>query len=218
MTIKNPSDIVFNHFKIWSDVDHINFKAFLLIVQMLGGKSAVILETGTSAWGTDSTRLWDRYIRIFGGSLTSVDIREEPSQRLKNQLSEKSILVVSDSVKFLKETYKDRANVYYLDSFDLDLNDPIPAALHGLKEYLAFRGSLEDGALIFIDDTPNKEWFDQLPIIPKHSISFLKKYGVYPGKGSLVLSEIQKDFHYEILLHEYAILIKIGGRKRLVIE
>ena len=64
-------------------------------------KTATDVETGTSAWGTDSTRLWDNYVTHYGGSFHSVDIRSEPARRLKGQVGKRTRLVTSDSVNFL---------------------------------------------------------------------------------------------------------------------
>jgi hypothetical protein len=85
--VSNIEDLIQNHFSTWSEPDHLNRQIFYLALSALAGAPARIIETGTSAWGTDSTRLWDSYIRKFGGSFTSVDIRPEASQRLKWQLS-----------------------------------------------------------------------------------------------------------------------------------
>ena len=68
LRVTNPLDIVTNHFKYWSSLDHPNRKAFEIVVGEINGSAANIVETGTSAWGTDSTRLWDKYVTHYGGS------------------------------------------------------------------------------------------------------------------------------------------------------
>jgi hypothetical protein len=47
------------HFDTWSSPNHINRPGFEVAVELMGDRPMRILETGTSAWGTDSTRLWD---------------------------------------------------------------------------------------------------------------------------------------------------------------
>ena len=116
--------LVYKHFSTWSSLDHINKRGFEIALKSLDEKSALIIETGTSAWGTDSTRLWDTYIRKFGGELYSVDIREEASQALIGQMSRRSRLIVDDSVSFLSKWNGGCPDLYYLDSWDLDLAAP----------------------------------------------------------------------------------------------
>lgn len=39
---------------------------------------STIIETGSSAWGTDSSVMFDSFVQSFGGEFLSVDIRLEP--------------------------------------------------------------------------------------------------------------------------------------------
>ena len=70
------------HYRLFSDPDHHTKPGILRVVQELGRKPAHILETGSSAWGSDSTRLWSKYVQVFGGTVWSVDLREQPRQKL----------------------------------------------------------------------------------------------------------------------------------------
>lgn len=55
---------------------------------------------------------------------------------LRGSLSERSWLTCDDSVRFLRRWVAEnpgrRADLVYLDSYDLDVGDPIEAAIHGL--------------------------------------------------------------------------------------
>jgi hypothetical protein len=138
ISVLDPQDIVTNHFKFWSSLDHPNRKAFSIVIEELNGAPANIVETGTSAWGTDSTRLWDNYVNHYGGSFQSVDIRSEPARRLKGQVGKRTRLVVSDSINFLKnELPGGHIDVFFLDSWDVDWTNPLESAIHGLKEFQA---------------------------------------------------------------------------------
>lgn len=212
-TVKNPERLVKNHFSSWSDVNHINLKGFEKAVHCLKGKQALIVETGTSAWGTDSTRLWDTYIRLFGGHFYSVDIRKEASEYLKYQLAPNSELVVNDSIAFLSQWKYGMPDLYYLDSWDLDLDIPKDSALHGKSELLAIRPFLKPGTLILIDDTPNLVWFNSYPKLPESVIAFKSEFGVFPGKGAFFAQVLDPYFDYEILHHDYSLLIKIISKK-----
>jgi hypothetical protein len=202
------SDLLKNHFNFWSDPAHPNLKAFEIVLNTLSAKPAKIIETGTSAWGTDSTRIWDSYIRKYGGELWTVDIRKEASERLTGQLSEKSTCVVSDSIEFLNSQEARQANVYFLDSWDVDWADPYPAAKHGLREFEAIETDLRTGTILFIDDTPKSSAF--FPGAGHEAIKdFEEKFGVFPGKGSLAILALQKNFEFEVLHHEYSFVARI---------
>jgi hypothetical protein len=211
--VSNVDDLVQNHFSIWSETDHVNREIFSLALHALGGSPAKIIETGTSAWGTDSTRLWDSYVRKFGGSFCSVDIRREASQRLKWQLSKKSQLFINDSVDFLAKESNLPADLYFLDSWDLDLGDPLPSATHGLNEYLAIEPYLEPGNLILIDDTPCALRLGDPQNLPAKAIEFIEKYDQLPGKGAFICRELTKKFHFEVILHDYALLLRVVKKR-----
>ena len=200
-------DLVGNHFSFWSVNSHPNIKNFSLVVELLGGKPAIIIETGSSAWGTDSTRLWDTYVTKFGGFFQSVDVSKAASARLRFQLGRKTQLHVSDSVTFLKKYAGPKVDFVYLDSWDLDPNDPASSAIHGLEEFRAIYSSLKIGSLILVDDTPvfySKEDFIKYP----RCREFKEKYGVVPGKGAFIILNM-KDFKgIEIISHNYSLLLR----------
>jgi hypothetical protein len=213
--VANPSQLIGAHFGYWSTPDHINRNIFLLTLNELQGEPAHIVETGTSAWGTDSTRLWDSYVRNFGGSLVSVDIRKDASRRLKWQTSDCTTFRVCDSVEFLGTRDTKPTDLYFLDSWDLDLNDPLPSAEHGLREFLAIKANLLPGNLLLIDDTPNETFLGELKNLPSKSNLFIERYNLLPGKGAFIPESLSQDFEFEILAHEYALLIKIIRRKNV---
>jgi hypothetical protein len=196
------------HFNLWSDPKHVNFTGFMKALENLHGEPALIVETGTSAWGTDSTRLWDTYIRKFGGELYSVDIRSDASDALKGQMSEKTTFIIDDSVNFLQKWQGNKPNLYYLDSWDLDLHDPLQSAEHGMKELQMVIPFLQKGSLILIDDTPCDKWFEEneYPVAVKE---FKDKFGVFPGKGAFYEQVLNPRFEYKVLHHEYSILLEV---------
>ena len=216
LNVSNVDDLIRNHFSSWSEPNHVNREIFRVALNALNSAPARIIETGTSAWGTDSTRLWDSYIRKFGGTFASVDIRREASERLKWQLSKRSVLIVNDSVDFLSNELNQPADLYFLDSWDLDLKDPFPSADHGLKEYIAIEPHLKTGNLILIDDTPSASRLDAIQNLPARSIEFIEKYNQLPGKGALICEELTRKFEFEILLHDYGLLLRIVKRKNAV--
>jgi len=205
---REVKDIIHNHFSFWSEPDHVNRQAFLEVLNRIAPAPAVIIETGTSAWGTDSTRIWDSYIRRFGGSFHSVDIRKEASADLFGQLSRRTKLHVADSVDFLERNLDLNADVYFLDSWDLDLNDPVPSAEHGMREFHAIKGNLKSGVILFIDDTPSFDFLKTMTL-PNAAQEFVDKYGSPPGKGAFVKAYVDEKIKHKVLHHNYSWVIQI---------
>jgi hypothetical protein len=205
---RDPSDMVTKHFRYWAAKDHPNLKAFEIVFRELNGSSAHIIETGTSAWGTDSTRLWDRYVSHFGGSFQSVDIRMEPAKRLGGQVGNNTQLVVSDSIDFLKSLAPyQHIDLFFLDSWDVDWDSPLDSANHGLREFEVIRPKLKAGCILFIDDTPSS--LDWIPTEYWESArNFENQYGVLPGKGAFILKILCDELDVEFLHHDYSVVIK----------
>lgn len=208
---KTVEDLVDGHFDRWSQPDHQNLQGLFLALNSLSGKPAVIVETGTSASGTDSSRLFDSYVRSFGGSFYSVDINSYPSKRLKFAKSKRTHFYVMDSADFLlnfKEiTGEESADLVYLDSLDVDWSNPIKSAEHGEKELLAIRQLLYSGSIVVIDDTPAEiKW------IPgeAHSAAryFKNEFGVLPGKGAFHNRALE-GIGFIVLHHDYNLVLKI---------
>jgi hypothetical protein len=173
-----------------------------------GWPALTILETGTAAYGTCSTYLFDAYVKKFGGHFWTVDIKQEHSDKVKPHMSDRTTVVTDDSVKFLKEWVAKhpgrQADLVYLDSCDLDFDNPYPSGEHGLAEYNAILPALNQGSLLLVDDTPSLS--DEL--LEEHPQTFLAtrrafdKLGVCPGKGMYILQECKA----EILVHLYQVL------------
>jgi hypothetical protein len=187
--VASPDDLVREHFATRSDLSHANFKSLQEAISALGGRPSWIVETGSSAWGTDSSRLFDSYVATFGGRFWSVDLRLEPMLKLRKHMSKSSSMSCDDSVRFLKrwvDKYSShRVDLVYLDSWDLDISDPMPAAIHGLKEFLAIAPALRDGSLLLVDDTPaTVDWFPAP--LRESAAEFQATHGLVPGKGMLI--------------------------------
>jgi len=202
-----PEQLVKLHFSHWSSTNHVNFKIFNKVLIELGGRPAHIVETGSSAWGTDSTRLWDKYVKKYGGIVYTVDIRRTPKRRLRLFVSGRTHFRIGNSVDFLHSPEAQRADLYFLDSFDVDYNNPMPAAKHGLAEFNAICAKLKPGSLLLIDDTPSDVRYLS-PGLEVLAHDFRESNGFLPGKGAMVLPLICKNAEFEVLLHEYAFLAK----------
>lgn len=198
------------HFWLFSSPGHLNRAGLALALRCLAHQPARILETGTSAWGTDSTRLWSAYVRRFGGELWSVDLRPDAAERL-GYLGPRVHLVTGDSVEFISDLARSNADPFvlvYLDSWDVDWQDPLPAARHGLREWHALQPLLTGGSVIVVDDTPAT-----IARVPDQGVAeafrFQEEFGVLPGKGALILRDIRDRPDLEVLHHDYNLVLRV---------
>ena len=213
MTMGTVDELVDLHFQTWSDPVHVNRPGFEAALFGCKDEPMRILETGTSAWGTDSTRLWDSYVDTFGGEFWSVDLSAKPSRRLANQTCSRSHLIVSDSVTFIRESSHkygvSNLDICYLDSWDLDWDDPTPAAIHGLAEWEAVLPILGKGAKVLVDDTPiSLSW---VPVDKRElAVRYLDANGFLPGKGALILRQIsEQGLPFKILWGGYNVVLEL---------
>lgn len=141
--------------------NHVNRAVAEKLLRVMRGRPLHMIETGTSAWGIDSTRLFDNYIRKYGGYLHSVDIRDKAGKKLIDKggpLGNRTRLHLGDSVEWLKkgmpaaigssfpeseraklslkEIYES-VDIFFLDSHDVDWEAPDMCAFHGFSEVMA---------------------------------------------------------------------------------
>lgn len=165
-----------NHIKIFSEIleNEFNFEDIKLI------------ETGVS--GNMSYGLWGFFLGAFveeyGGEMHSVDLNCESCENSKKIFSEqlpklKYKTYCQDSVSFL-ETPPIIPNLVHLDSYDFQLFNPLPSALHGWREFKKIEKLMPKGSIILVDDNwlegTTLEWFQngeryeriiELPILGK---------------------------------------------------
>ena len=199
-----------DHFNNYTDSKHPCRDSLSRCLRMLGNQPAQIIETGTSAWGANSSVLFDSYVNSFGGNLFTVDIRMNPMTNLLGVCTDRSKFYCEDSVSFLKKFPDRGVSLVYLDSWDVDWPDPLPSALHGFSEFMEIFPYLTDGSLLLIDDTP-KDAVVMGQVHPNHLNSFLafeKSYGFAPGKGALVLNYLKQFSFGEVISHDYQLLVK----------
>lgn len=107
----------------------------------------------------------------------------------------------------------DKVNLVYLDSWDVDWDDPMPSAIHGFLEFLTIYPLLNNkGGLLLVDDTPRDE--DIMLKVHKSKVKeynfFAHKYGFPPGKGALIKQFLEQNARAKLLVHEYQILYKFS--------
>ena len=154
----------------------------------------LIIETGSvrqpGNWEGDgqSTVLWGDFANHFDAEVHTVDLDPEPARLINGELALGDTVKAhtGDSVKFLHDLATARPlrqiDLLYLDSYDLDVQNPYPSALHHLKELAAARPSLGPGSVVAVDDNHLletggylgkgllvEEWFSQVGIKPLYS-------------------------------------------------
>ncbi len=203
--------LVRHHFSSWSNLTHQNAENLRIALNLLGGAPATILETGTSAYGTDSSRLFDAYVKNFGGNFYSIDIRKQAGLNLIFQHSKQTKFMVGDSVEVLNNLSKNnklhRVDLVYLDSWDVDWFRPELSAEHGLREFLAIEEKLMPGSILVVDDTPKYESW--IPIEARSiSDTFKKTHGVLPGKGAFIIKLLLNRKNCMIIAHDYNVVFQ----------
>ena len=202
----------------WHHICHFTFeRLFLEAASWI--KTPKILETGSSAHGTNSSILFSSLINTVGGCLDTVDLNPETTSRIQNlivkkypQLGGRARCHNMDSVAFINEI-EGTFNIVYLDSYDLYPSIFKESEEHGLKEFEAIIPKLTENALILIDDTPrSREIFKLMndAAFMEAVDTHVQNTGYLPGKGALIIKKIQQDHRFKIISHEYQLLIKFS--------
>jgi hypothetical protein len=139
------------------------FKLMFEYLDSLNKDKYLIVETGTTRYYNNiegdgaSTLMFDTYCNTRkNGIVYTVDTSPSACELVREQVSSKTIVCLNDSVKFLAEfPNPENIDLLYLDSFDLDWNNPHPSSLHHMKEITAVYSRLKPGCLIVVDDNAN---------------------------------------------------------------
>lgn len=117
-----------------------------------------IVETGclrAMNWEGDgcSSILFNDFATSTRSRFISIDIQSQHCTLARSHCPEAEV-ICGDSVSSLYQlrTSLDRIDFLYLDSYDVDWNNPHPSALHHFKELCAASPMLHQGAIVFIDD------------------------------------------------------------------
>jgi hypothetical protein len=203
-------------------IGHVTYPTFTALFERITGFERLsILETGSSSHGTDSSALFAKLVRSCGGHFTTVDIdalATANARRIFRALGcgIECVARCTESVNFIRSS-PDSYNVVYLDSYDLVPGLFAEAERHGYAELetLLAAQRLEHEALILIDDTPNSmEAFARqadagyLRAVAAHRA----RHGRLPGKGALILEWITGRRDFEILAHDYQLLLRYAAR------
>ena len=196
---------------------HVNYFTFKRLFEEIANHldKVSILETGSSAHGTNSSLLFGNLAQVTGGTFDTVDLNPETYERVKNLFIEQGFDLTRikahcrDSIAFI-DSFPHHVNIVYLDSYDLNPGSFEESAAHGLKEFEGLLPKLAEKAFILIDDTPktrqivgNITFPAYLEEVDRH----IALYGRLPGKGELILKSIENDPRFKVLAHEYQLLL-----------
>jgi len=139
-------------------------ESFRIMVAFLNQqKNPVIVETGCARVENNfegdgmSTLIFDSFVELNGGSLYSVDISHDSVNFARSKVTtNRSEIACEDSVSFLHK-FDQKIDLLYLDSYDLDPENPHPSSMHHIYELLAVSKCLKKGTMIVVDDNLSEE-------------------------------------------------------------
>lgn len=135
---------------------------FELAMRLMSDRNhKILVETGTSRYGAEnchndgcSTIVLARWALFNPGmSLDSVDISPRNVATAKFNTRDFSMAKIhcSDSIPFL-QSFDKPIDFLYLDSFDVDTDNPLPSQHHHLKEIIAAYEKLHKDSVVLLDD------------------------------------------------------------------
>ena len=131
--------------------------AFERITAMLKPE-CVIVETGTvrqaGNWGGDgqSTVVWNAYAEQLGGHVTTIDLDPGGAELVEQLGLTSTTAITGDSLQVLQNLEISHINFLYLDSYDIDWENPDPASAHHLAELKIVWPLLQPGSIVAVDD------------------------------------------------------------------
>lgn len=150
----------------------------------------VIFETGcvrsVEDWGAgNSTIIFDLLLQEIGrGYLTSVDITQAHVDIAAAQLRSGRSEVLCDNSLTVLNRWTTPIDLLYLDSYDLDIKDGHPSALHHLMELALAWQHLRRPAMVAVDDNFSGEYRKPAHRYPwskgKYVRQFMEQLGIKP--------------------------------------
>ena len=176
------------------------------------------IETGGSqSWVDGMVGYYFAYLTNHTkGQFISVDI--DPSiksnvyQAYKNLDPNLEILHVTDDSLNLLKNPPLIPNLVHLDSWNVDLMNPLPSALHGWREFEAIESVMPKGSIIVIDDNWYRgTWVEWNTFIDSKKVKTERIDINYPclGKGAHIYQwALPGDKNWKILDTSYKLIIQ----------
>lgn len=169
-----------------------------------------IIETGASHdWNDGMMGLFfAQIVQQTGGKMWMVDIDGNNINKAKEVFHQEGItcveFIVDDSINFL-ENFDQDVHIIHLDSWDLNLLDPFPSALHGWREFDTIKNKISKNTIVIVDDNYlGGSWVDWNFLSDDKIISTERITIDYPcvGKGAHILFWVQQPKNNWKLLSE----------------
>ena len=190
----------------------ISFRKAFAYLDAISGPITIV-ETGCARargnWAGDgqSSVLFDRYLEARdGGRGWAIDLDPQATALCKELVSERIQVRTGDSVPQLRDLADEllelgrSIDLLYLDSYDLDWNNPTPSAVHHLKELVSIVSALRSDTLVMVDDAPST----CRVIGNRHGHYDLASMPIVGGKGMFVaeyaqqVDATQQFSHYQV--------------------
>lgn len=173
------------------------FTTFLLALNLMKKNGTkTLIETGTARLGCEnckgdgcSTIIFGHFAKDHQIAFYSVDISAEAIASSRNAvepINPEARLVVGDSIAFLNN-FDQPIDFLYLDSYDFEVDNPLPSQLHHLYEIQAAYPRLHEKSIVMIDDC-------DLP---------------HGGKGKLAIEWLLEK-GWKVLLSQYQVILVPG--------
>lgn len=183
----------------------------------------ICIETGASQDKNDGCfgLYLGKIVESTNGEFYSVDNNQETiinCNTFYNQFLPKISVknVLADSITYLTN-FEGSPNLVHLDSWDLDLKNPVPSMLHGWLEFQAIKDKMPSGSIIAIDDNYLKgTWVEWNCFVDGelHQEKIDITYDIV-GKGSLVYHYCQNYISdWKIIGNHYL----CGSKIKIIIQ
>lgn len=171
------------------------------------------IETGCTYGNYDNFGLYlAKLCQLSGGKFSTVDINIESiaksMQFFNENIGETNIeFATADSVDYLN-SYQGSPNLVHLDSYDLDMTNPVASMLHGFLEFMAIKDKMPVGGICIIDDNYMKgTWIEWLQTVDGEKTGLQQQIDVtyeIVGKGALVYHWVkQRETEWQIIGDHY---------------
>jgi hypothetical protein len=170
------------------------------------------IETGCVSGVYDNFGVYlSKLSQEYNGKFSTVDISQDyinKSKILYKEINGENNIefICSDSVKYL-ESYKGTPNIVHLDSYDLDVLNPLPSMLHHWLEFQAIEDKMPSGSILIIDDNFFKGTVIYWHILFNGKLKEEKEVNVdydILGKGSLIYHYVkEKETEWELIGNHY---------------
>lgn len=165
---------------VFEHLDRLNRPVFIV-------ETGCVRTAGNWAGDGQSTVLFDRFVSQWPGSVMhSVDIDPNATALCKTLVSAHVEVHTGDSVAFLRQLARNPPHAFphldalYLDSYDVDFDNPHSSALHHMKELVAASRLIGPSTLVVVDDAPSEAVFipsgNQVRFVTPPRISGKGKY------------------------------------------